>query len=291
MPSVSRTVLLLLVAHAAWAQYVVSTRAGVIHYVEGQVTVDGRPVQTAPLKFPMLQEGQVLRTGNGRAEVLLGPGVFLRLGEHGGLRMLDTRLENAQVEVQQGTALVEVVEMPQGSDLHVVLGPTRTGFKGIGLHRFEAGSNQLRVYGGHAQVFAAGQIVEAGRGRVVHLGDTLSVSRFDARRKDALHQWAARRSFLLYRSTFLARAGRSNWEVTLVTPANNKLGLPTDQDRAFFSNRDFDVMFSAQGPVDAQPVLQGHEWLFGNPDLPANNMPVSRQMPASTRGAGPFSVL
>jgi hypothetical protein len=91
--------------------------------------------------------------------------------------------------VQQGTALVEVVEIPRGSDVHVVLGPTRTGFKGIGLHRFEAGSNELRVFGGHAEVFAADQTVEAGRGRVVHLGGTLSVSRFDPRRKDALHQW------------------------------------------------------------------------------------------------------
>ena len=74
-----------------------------------------------PLKFPMLQEGMVPRTGNGRAEVLLGPGVFLRLGEYGALRMLDTHLENAQVEAQQGTAPVEVVEIPRGSDVHVVL--------------------------------------------------------------------------------------------------------------------------------------------------------------------------
>jgi len=195
----------------------------------------------------MLQQGQVLRTGNGRAEVLLGPGVFLRLGEHGALRMLDTRLENAQVEVQEGTALVEVVEIPKGSEVHVVVGPSRTGFKGIGLHRFEAGSHELRVYGGHAEVFAADQTVEAGRGKVVHLGDTLSVSRFDPRRKDALHQWAARRSFLLYSSDLQARSRRTNWEITLVTPPGNKLGIPSDQDRTFASNRDFGVMFYMQG--------------------------------------------
>lgn len=140
---VSRLALLLLVTHAAWAQYVVSARAGTIHYVTGQVSVDGQAVQPTPLKFPMLQAGQVLRTGSGRAEVLLGPGVFLRLGEHGALRMLDTRLEDSQVEVQQGTALVKVVEIPRGSDIHVLVGTTRTGFKGVGLHRFEPGSNEL----------------------------------------------------------------------------------------------------------------------------------------------------
>lgn len=243
MASVSGLVLLLLGSHAAWAQYVVSAQAGTIHYIRGQVSVDGQPVPRTPLKFPMLQQGQVLRTGNGRAEVLLGPGVFLRLGEHGALRMLDTRLENAQVEVQEGTALVEVVEIPKGSEVHVVVGPSRTGFKGIGLHRFEAGSHELRVYGGHAEVFAADQTVEAGRGKVVHLGDTLSVSRFDPRRKDALHQWAAHRSFLIYNSILPTRSRPTNWEVKVVTPGNNKLGLPTDRDRAYVSNRDFDVMF------------------------------------------------
>ena len=162
-------ILFLLSTHAARAQYVVSTRAGTINYVRGQASVDGQPLNAMPLKFPMLKEGQVLRTGNGRAEVLLGPGVFLRLGEHGALRMLDTRLENAEVEVQQGTSLVEVVEMPHASDVHVVSGPTRTGFKGMGLHRFEADSHELRVFGGHAEVIAGDQKAEAGRGRLVHL--------------------------------------------------------------------------------------------------------------------------
>src|SRR5277367_2397475 len=111
MARVGRLALFLLGAHAAWAQYVVSAHAGTIEYTKGQVSVDGQPFQSTPLKFPQLRAGQELRTGNGRAEILLGPGVFLRLGENGAVRMLDTRLEYAQIEVQQGTALVEVVEM------------------------------------------------------------------------------------------------------------------------------------------------------------------------------------
>jgi hypothetical protein len=258
MAGVRGLALLLLGMHAAWAQYVVSARAGTIHYIRGQVSVDGQPVRRTPLQFPMLQEGQVLRTGNGRAEVLLGPGVFLRLGEHGAVRMLDTRLENAQVEVQEGTALVEVVEMPKGSDVHVLMGATRTGFKGIGLHRFEAGSNELRVFGGNAEVLAGDQTVEAGRGRVVHLGDTLSVSKFDPRRdprrNDALQQWAAHRSFLLYSSDLQAGSRQTNWEVTVVTPAGNKPGIRSDQDRTFASNRDFGVMFYSKASTSANVI-------------------------------------
>jgi hypothetical protein len=258
---IGKLVLLLLGTHAAWAQYVISTRAGAIHYIKGQVSVDGQPLKPTPLKFPLLKEGQVLRTGAGRAEILLGPGVFLRLGEHGALRMLDTRLENAEVELQQGTSLIEVVQMPNGSDVHVVSGPTRTGFKGTGLHRFEAGSHELRVFGGHAEVTAEDQKVEAGRGRIVHLGDALSVSKFDSGKldsikKDALHQWAARRSFLLFRSN---SSRPTNWEVSVVTPVNNKPGLPTDQDRTFISNRDFGVMFYSQAKTRAYAESQaGH---------------------------------
>jgi hypothetical protein len=194
----------------------------------------------------VLQEGQVLRTANGRAEVLLGPGVFLRLGDQGAIVMSSNRLEDTQVEVQQGTALVEVVGMPKGSDVHVVVGSTRTAFNGIGLHRFEADSKELRVFGGHAEVVAGAQKVEAGRGKVVHLEDSLSVSSFDPTRKDALHQWAARRSFLLFRSNLESRSRQTNWEIRVVRPASIRTALPSDRDITYLSNRDFGVMFSWQ---------------------------------------------
>ena len=230
----------------AWSQYVVSARAGTINYIRGQVSVDGQALQRSPTSFPMLHEGQVLGTGAGRAEILLGPGVFLRLAEHGTLLMLSTRLDDAQVEVQQGTALVEVVDIVKDSDVHILLGRTRTGFKGMGLHRFAADSNELRVFGGHAEVFAGDQKVEAGRGRLVHLGDTLAVSRFDPRQRDGLLQWAARRSFFLFRSNATAHQHQSNWEVRRVTPGSDRAGLPTDQDLTYVSNRDFGVVFSAK---------------------------------------------
>lgn len=99
-------------------------------------------------------------------------------------------------------------------------------------------------------MFAADQTVEVGRGGLVHLGDTLSVSKFDPHSKDALHQWAARRSLLLYSSNPEARSRQTNWEVNVVTPANNKLEVRSDQDRVFVSNRDFGVMFHSRALTD-----------------------------------------
>lgn len=259
MSCVTRLALVLLGAQASWAQYVVSARAGTIHYIDGQVSVDGQPLRKTPVKFPVLLNGQVLRTANGRAEVLLGSGVFLRLGDRGALRMLDNRLEDTQVELQRGIALVEVVDMPPGSDIHVLAGSARTGFKGIGLHRFDADSKQLRVFGGHAEIRAGDRWLEAGRGRLVQLEEPLSVSAFDPRRKDALLQWAARRSFFLYTSSLDARLRPTNWEVRTVNPATRgpealrlpqspqdagvaSAAIPSDQDVVYLSNRDFGVM-------------------------------------------------
>lgn len=276
MARITRLALVLLCANAAWAQYVVSARAGTIHFIRGQVSVDGQPIVKKLTEFPVLREGQILRTGNnGRAEILLGSGVFLRLGEQGALRMLDTRLEDTQVEVQQGTALVEVVDMPRGSDVHVVVGPTRTAFAGMGLYRFEAGAGELRVFGGHAMVVANGWQVEATRGKIVHLGDTLALSKFDPHQKDALHQWAARRSFLLFTSNPLAMMRQSNWETRVVRPASGQ-AMPSDRDIAFLSNRDFGVMYQSRavphaflGPEPVPPPPPSDKTSAITPRLPA----------------------
>ena len=49
----------------------------------------------------------VLRTGQGRAEVLLTPGVFLRIGENSAIKLLDNRLVSTRVEILSGTVIVE----------------------------------------------------------------------------------------------------------------------------------------------------------------------------------------
>ena len=49
----------------------------------------------------------MLSTGQGRAEILLTPGVFLRVGENTSIKMLDNRLLSTRVEFLSGSAIVE----------------------------------------------------------------------------------------------------------------------------------------------------------------------------------------
>jgi len=266
----SLAVAVMLSAQFAYGQYVVSTHAGTIHFTTGDVSVDGAPVTTDSLRFIDLAVGQVLRTAKGRAEILVGPGVFLRLDIHSAIRMLDVRLEAVNAEVLEGTALVEVIEIANGDDVHVTVGPTRTGFRGIGLHRFNADSKELRVFGGRAEIADGERGVGAERGTIVKLNDTLAWTKFDPRREvasgvkpsqDGLHQWAARRSWLLYRSNPEASAHRTNWETRRVSPDPDRHGIPTDRDRYYVQNRDYDFMLYV---VPRRPGQKAREEVLPN---------------------------
>src|ERR1700759_5226976 len=66
----------------ATAQSVVSARAGLINYFEGEILVDGQPLARKFGTFTSLKEGSDLVTREGHAEILLTPNTWLRLGEN-----------------------------------------------------------------------------------------------------------------------------------------------------------------------------------------------------------------
>ncbi|MCX7603214.1 MAG: hypothetical protein N2036_03980, partial [Bryobacteraceae bacterium] len=99
---------------SAPAQQAISARAGLINVADGDVfLLDERsgarkPFERKPTELVELREGQTLETDEGRAEILLTPGAFLRLGEAGAVRMISNRLTAVRVEVVRGAALIDV---------------------------------------------------------------------------------------------------------------------------------------------------------------------------------------
>src|SRR5580700_4626003 len=178
---------------AALAQSaVISARSGLIHYVEGEVYVSGQPVETKFGVFPEVKENQQLKTGEGRAEVLLTPGVFLRVGENSSFRMVTNRLIDTRLEFLTGAAVVEAEDIAKDNSITVVyrdatIHPTKKG-----IYRFDSDANELRVYDGLAEVTAGGQTVEVREGHLIAL-DTLAVHKFDKTVTDALNRWSERR--------------------------------------------------------------------------------------------------
>src|SRR5215469_10180226 len=88
-------------------QLVISTRSGIVHFFDGAVYLDDQPLESHPGKFSSMPNNGVLHTAEGRAEVLLTPGVFLRIGKRSTIRMVDNELLHTRVELVAGSAVVD----------------------------------------------------------------------------------------------------------------------------------------------------------------------------------------
>jgi hypothetical protein len=240
------------------AQKVVSARAGLITYLQGPAFLNGKRVVLKTARFPQMSDGQTLATARGRAELLLAPGVILRLAENSRVRMEDTQLSDTRVTLQQGDALIEVVQLAEGNRIQVVAAETTTELIRPGLYRIGISQNAtqnsiaqstLRVYGGETLVRSGLKTADAKRGMAVSLDADLTVSRFDRKQKDFFHTWAARRSFELFMSDPEARQKQTHWQ-----PAGG----------GYIENKNFGVEFRAflrRGlpPSAIQPPLPSAE--------------------------------
>jgi hypothetical protein len=162
----------------AWAQSVISAHSGVIHYIEGDVSIDGTPVHPKFAEFPDVKAGQLVATAEGRAEVLLTPGVFLRMAENSSVRMLSNALADTRLEVVSGSALVEVGELLEHNAISFEASGAHMELAKKGLFRIDANPASLRVYEGQIDLVSS------------KLADT----KFDAKETDAFYRWSSRRA-------------------------------------------------------------------------------------------------
>jgi hypothetical protein len=102
------------------AQSVISTHSGVIHFFEGTVFLADQPLESHLGRYPSVPEGTDLRTADGRAEVLLTPGVFLRMNDHSAIRMVANDLADTQVELLAGSIIVESGEPNAGTSVTLI---------------------------------------------------------------------------------------------------------------------------------------------------------------------------
>jgi hypothetical protein len=192
---VSVTLCSLLFAGGARAQSVISAHSGVIHYVEGDVTIDGSAVHPKFAEFPDVKSGQVLATEEGRVEVLLTPGVFLRLTENSSVRMLSNALADTRLELVSGSALIEVAELLEHNAIAFDAAGAHITLAKKGLYRIDANPAQLRVYDGQAGVSAGADSLIARKGHQIDLDSAkLQDARFDAKDTDPFYRWSSRRA-------------------------------------------------------------------------------------------------
>lgn len=186
--------ILALIALPAPAQPVISAKSGVVSDVLGKVYLGDQQIEPSLTKFPDVQEKAILKTAEGRAEVLLPPGVFLRLGENTSFRMISNRLIDTRIELLSGSAIVEAVELTKDTNVAVVAGDATITLDKAGLYRFDMQPARIKVFKGSASVAMAGQNVTVSGGKMLALSGSASQEKFNTEETDSLDNWNQRRS-------------------------------------------------------------------------------------------------
>jgi hypothetical protein len=185
-------------------------RPGSVNYVEGQASIGTIPVIPAAIASLALEKDETLTTQAGKVEILLTPGVFLRVAENSSVKMVSPDLAKTTVELGKGRAFVEVLQIRNENDIRVNQNGANTKLLKKGLYEFDADHAQVRVFKGEADLFAGNQKVKVTEDREVALnaGGKPKPQHFDAKAsEDEFYRWNGLRSgYLSEASVSAARA-------------------------------------------------------------------------------------
>jgi hypothetical protein len=171
-----------------------------LNYIEGQGSIQGQSVGPEAIGKTELHAGQSLETQAGKAEVLLTPGVFFRLGDNSSATMISPTLTNTELRLDKGEATVEVAELHPENNVVIVEGGARTRLSKTGFYNFDAEHNIVRVYQGEAIVQVNGDTikVENDHQLAFNAGASMKPEKFDKERdQDDLYRWSSLRSSYL----------------------------------------------------------------------------------------------
>ncbi len=182
----------------------VMPQPGALNYVEGSASLEGQKLSTKSVGDTQLNPGEVLTTDTGKVELLLTPGVFLRLDDHSAVKMISPGLTLTQVELLHGRAGVEVDEIHPENDLEIIDAGVVTQLVKNGYYEFDANNPTAMVFNGKAAVE-----IRPGKYRVVKdhhefqlapgpgakpLAKEKTVSFNVKKAKDDLYNWSSLRS-------------------------------------------------------------------------------------------------
>jgi hypothetical protein len=174
----------------AKAQSVIATHSGVVYYLDGVVYLNDQPLESHIGKFPSVAEGAELRTAQGHAEVLLTPGVFLRMGENSEIRMLSNELADTRVELETGSAVVDSSGPAPRTAVTLVFKDWQVTSANAGTYRIDSDPPRLWVLKGDANVvMGKNQPVSVAEGMDLPLTAALRPEDSSNQPDDSLSEW------------------------------------------------------------------------------------------------------
>lgn len=192
-------------------------RPGTLNFLEGKVSVNGQEVTSKSIGAADVPSGSILRTETGKAELLLTPGVFLRLGSDSEIRVVSSGLMDTRISVNRGVALLEANDVRKENRIQIATPGLNSTVKDEGLYRFDATRPSVAVFKGKAEVRQGDEKVDVKKGKEVVASDApLEAQKFDikeAKKSDELYQWSN------LRSKYLAEASAATAQRVLMQPS------------------------------------------------------------------------
>jgi len=220
IPVAVAMVLLVGVVCPASAQYVISARGGLVNHTTGPVsynTVSDPTWRDVPGQL-QLDEGDRIKTESwGRAEMLLNPGSYLRIGNGAEMAMLSTELGATAVELVSGSVVLEVGDLKGGGVIRVQTHITNVRIKKDGLYRLDVESDAITLTVRHGEAFflrADGKLEKVKKGkRVLITSNDYRIARLDTDRVDEFDLWSADRAEMLMAAnqSLIRRMGWRSW--------------------------------------------------------------------------------
>ncbi len=190
--------LLLLGPYCEAAQH--AAPSGTVNYFEGEAHLGSQPLSPGSIGTAEVDPGQTITTGNGKVELLLMPGVFLRLGESSSVTMIAVSLASTRLSLNHGEAFVEVAEIHPETDLRIQIDGIYAELEKPGLYNFNANLRVIRVLDGQALVYDVDKTVTLRSGHMVNLASApLKAQKFDMKELEGeeLYRWTSLRSAYL----------------------------------------------------------------------------------------------
>lgn len=192
---------------AVRAQSVTSTHSGLLYFFDGYVFIDDQQVQQKFGRFPEIGQGHVLRTDLGRAEILLTPGVFLRVNEHSSVKMVSDSLAGTKVELLTGSAILEAGHEAENPPDTLIYKGWTVRLPKDSVSRIDSEPAQIRVLSGTADVKATDGSgdVTVQRGELLPLGSVLVADQAAVPVEDSFNTWAMNRSSIVSEDNSIAK--------------------------------------------------------------------------------------
>jgi hypothetical protein len=172
---------------------------GTLNYIEGAATIDGHFLAANSVGSVTLQPGQEIATSQGRVEVLLTPGVFLRLDHNSAAKLVSSDLLNTVVNVERGRAAVEVDQIFRENDLHIVENNVPVQLLKPGYYEFDVDRGTVLTFSGEAAAMRPdGKFVAIKAHHDLNVAEAphLKTAGFDedAQEQSSLYRWSSLRS-------------------------------------------------------------------------------------------------